>query len=80
MASCACKCEEKGCSTCCYCNRSFDERIAVARLLGDYTSAEIRAELTRRRDERRKQHRNAKTNNRIKVLEYEIGRLKKELI
>jgi len=25
MSSCACKCEEKGCDSCCYCGRNFGE-------------------------------------------------------
>jgi hypothetical protein len=28
MASCACLCQERGCSSCCYCNRSFNEQMA----------------------------------------------------
>lgn len=28
MSSCACRCEERGCKTCCYCGRSFDTKPA----------------------------------------------------
>ena len=48
--------------------------------LSDYSVQEIRAELTRRRNERRKIHANTKTNLKIRALEKELERLKKELI
>lgn len=48
--------------------------------LSDYSAEEIRAELTRRRSERRKTHANAKTSMKIKMLERELERLKKELL
>ena len=47
--------------------------------LSEYSSAEIRAELARRRNDRRKIHRNARTNEKIRALEKEIENLKKEL-
>lgn len=58
----------------------LNETISFGKPISDYSVQEIRAELTRRRNERRKIHANAKTNLKIRALEKELERLKKELI
>jgi hypothetical protein len=35
MASCACYCEEKGCDRCCYCDRSFSDKLTVKEMRMD---------------------------------------------
>lgn len=48
--------------------------------LSDYSDAEIKAELLRRKNVRKNAHKNARTNAKIKALEFEIKKLKKELV
>jgi len=47
--------------------------------LKDYTSAEIAEELKRRRNERKKQHHNARVRMKMEFIEKEIGKLQKEI-
>lgn len=75
------QCNKEGCNGCSNCSGSRDtgNYYRPAKSITEASMSEIRCELRRRREERKKISRNATKQNQIKALQAEIRRLEKEL-
>jgi hypothetical protein len=76
------QCRKEGCSGCSDCGGRYSRSYEPASVLRDitqFTDEEVKKELLRRRGERKRKHRNATKLTKIKALENEIARIRKEL-